>query len=217
MNYTYSIANDTLNAKVEPAKLEGEITASSITVAVDHISTNGDELVVVFSSTITAPEEATLTALVGTHDGMEVPKVLAPQQVEVTKEPTFCSPELMDGKVLYLKVHGMKATVGPLDTHEFQFTIPAEYGEVYLQGAEIYVDVLSQTDFAIKHPLAGVLEQYGYGVVNGRYLYKEKAQYASKLPAGLIISVNLTNTENVEQEFGVNFILHEIRDPNAQV
>ena len=125
----------------------------------------------------------------------------------------FASNTLQDGKVLYLKIHGMKTVIAAGATYEFQYTIP--YTEVYLQGAEIYVDVLGQTNLGVKHPVAGMLEQYGFGVVMGRFIYKEKAQYASRLPQGLIVSVEVTNPELVEQEYGVNIIMHEIREPNG--
>lgn len=122
----------------------------------------------------------------------------------------FSANKTEDGKDLYLKIHGMKAIVPPLGEHEFIFTIP--YNEAYLQGAEIFVNILSQTDMTIKHPVAGVLEQYGFDVCMGEVIYKRQAQYASRLPQGLQISAVCKNTENVDQEMGVNFILHEVRD-----
>lgn len=131
---------------------------------------------------------------------------------QVTHQNPFADNVLPDGKVLYLKIHGMKANVSAGSTHEFQFTIP--YTEVYLQGAEVYVDVLGETDLGIKHPVAGMVEQYGYQVVMGRYIYKEKAKYAARLPQGMIVSVTVTNPEPSEQEYGVNIIMHEIRDPS---
>jgi len=122
----------------------------------------------------------------------------------------FSSSMLEDGKVLYLKIHGMKAVIPAGGSHEFLFTIP--YTEAYLQGAEIFIDILSQTDMTIKHPVAGVLEQYGFNVCMGKVIYKREAKYAAKLPQGLQVSAICTNTEATEQEMGVNFILHEIRD-----
>ena len=121
----------------------------------------------------------------------------------------FSSNKLDDGSVLYLKIHGMKAMIPAGASHEFLFTIP--YAEVYLQGAEIFVDILAQTDMSVKHPIAGVLEQYGYDVCMGKVIYERESKYAARLPQGLQISAVCTNTELVEQEMGVNFLLHEIR------
>jgi hypothetical protein len=115
-----------------------------------------------------------------------------------------------DDKVLYLKIHGFKVTVPALGQEEVLFTIP--YTEAFLQGAEIFSNVLCQTDLSVKHPVAGVIEQYGYDVVVGEIKYKRQAQYASRLPQGLQISAVLKNTEDTEQEMGVNFVLHELRD-----
>jgi hypothetical protein len=85
-----------------------------------------------------------------------------------------------------------------------------------LQGLEIFQDVLSQTDMGVEHPLQpGVfIEQYGYDVCMGKVIYEREAQYASRLPQGLVVKAVVKNSENFEQEFGVNFILHEIRDPS---
>lgn len=133
---------------------------------------------------------------------------------QVQHQDAFASNILADGKVLYLKIHGMKAIIPPGGSHEFIFSIP--YAEVYLQGAEIFVDILSQTDLTIKHPALGVLEQYGYGVCMGKVIYKRESKYAARLPMGIEISANCTNTETTEQEMGVNFILHEIREEVAE-
>jgi len=119
-----------------------------------------------------------------------------------------------DGKLLYLKIHGMKANVPANGQHEFLFTIP--YTEAYLQGAEIFVDILAQSDMSVKHPVAGVIEQYGFDVCTGKIIYKRQAQYASRLPQGLQVSCICKNTEPIEQEMGVNFILHEIREPTEE-
>ena len=119
-----------------------------------------------------------------------------------------------DGKILYLKIHGMKAIVPANGTHEFLFTVP--YTEAYLQGAEIFVDILSQTDMSVKHPSGAVIEQYGFDVCTGKIVYKRQAQYASRLPQGLQVSAVCKNTEDTDQEMGVNFILHELRDPPSE-
>lgn len=139
----------------------------------------------------------------------------------VMHQDAFADNILPDGKVLYLKIHGMKAVVpaATLDIdgvtiipteHEFKFTIP--YTEVYLQGAEIFVDILAQTDMGVKHPVYGMVEQYGYNVCMGKIIYKREARYAARIPMGMEVSAVCKNVELTDQEMGVNFILHEIRD-----
>ena len=78
MEYTYSIATDTANAKVDSVKLTDEISASSITVNLNRIDTDGDSLKVVFDTSISAGEETTLTSLIGAHDGIPYPATPAP-------------------------------------------------------------------------------------------------------------------------------------------
>jgi len=117
-----------------------------------------------------------------------------------------------DDKVLYLKIHGMRAVVPANGEHSFEMQIP--YTEAYLQGLEIFQDVLSQTDMGVESPLQpGVwVEQYGFDVCMGKVIYEREAQYASRLPQGITVKALVKNSENFDQEFGVNFILHEIRD-----
>ena len=130
-------------------------------------------------------------------------------EVIKSNQSAFASSTTKDGKELYLKIHGMKAIVPANGEHEFKLVIP--YSEAYLQGAEIFVNILAQTDMTVKHPVAGVIEQYGYDVCMGEVIYKRQAQYASRLPQGLEVSALCKNTESTDQEMGVNFILHEVR------
>ena len=131
----------------------------------------------------------------------------------INHSDAFASNGTTDGKVLYTKIHGMKADVAANATHLFQFTIP--YTEIYFQGAEILVDIISVSNFTIKHPLdmANPLEQYGYDVNMGKIIYKREARYAARIPQGLVLECEVTNDTDATQEMGVNFILHEIRTP----
>ena len=131
----------------------------------------------------------------------------------VNRTGAFASNATEDGKILYTKIHGLKADVPANTTHVFQFTIP--YAEIYFQGAEILSDIVGVSDLTIKHPLdlSNPLEQYGYSVNMGKTLYKREAKYAARIPQGLILECEVTNDTNDTQEMGVNFILHEIRDP----
>lgn len=124
----------------------------------------------------------------------------------------FASNATVDGKILYTKIHGMKADVSANTTHIFQFTIP--YTEIYFQGAEILVDIVSISNFTIKHPLdlTTPLEQYGYSVNMGKIIYKREARYAARIPQGIVLECEVTNDTDSTQEMGVNFILHEIRE-----
>lgn len=116
-----------------------------------------------------------------------------------------------DGKVLYKKIHGIKADVPSGQTHSFQFQIP--YSEVFFRGAEIVVDIVSVSNFKILIPPSTVSEQYGYSVNMGKILYMRESEYTARLPQGIIIECECTNDTNETLEMGVNFLLDELREP----
>ena len=70
MTINFSISADTLNNAVDTGKLLSEIQASSITIAVDSITTNGNMLSVNFKADVSVDEQATLLGLVNAHDGV---------------------------------------------------------------------------------------------------------------------------------------------------
>lgn len=80
--YTYSIANDTANGKVNPTTLTTEIAASSIVVALDHIDTGGDVLDIWFKDPLSGADQTTLTAVVAAHTGDPAIVTTGPAQVE---------------------------------------------------------------------------------------------------------------------------------------
>ena len=69
-DYTYNVANDTLNGQLAENKLEREIQASSITIAQDGITTSNGEVTISFKIAISTAEETELTAVVAAHDGV---------------------------------------------------------------------------------------------------------------------------------------------------
>lgn len=68
--YTYSVASDTANAKLDSDKLIIEIQKSSITIAIERIDVAGDVLDVVMKDAISGVEETTLDGVVSAHDGI---------------------------------------------------------------------------------------------------------------------------------------------------
>lgn len=201
---------ETPNNKVFTPRLEKEINESSINETLERIDTEGNSVSIIFLSVLSQASNDILSNIISSHSGESYPKEGHTQKVNIQNTPAFSSNKTEDGKLLYLKIHGMKADIPGNSSHEFLFTIP--YTEAYLQGAEIFVDILAQTDMKIKHPDIGTLEQYGYQVCTGKIIYKRQSDYAAKLPMGLQISATCFNTEDTSQEMGVNFVLHEIRD-----
>lgn len=68
--FTYTISSETANGEVAPEKLREEIWDSTITIAVDSITTNNGTLTIDFKANLSAGEETTLDALVLAHDGV---------------------------------------------------------------------------------------------------------------------------------------------------
>ena len=209
MIYTYQVSTSIDSARVNLDRLTKEIEESSLAPSLERIDSSEDNLVVAFFSSVTVDEEIKLEAIIRNHSGEPLEDIEEVTKVHIGNTPAFSSNKTEDGKLLYLKIHGMKAVIPPNGSHAFLFTIP--YIEAYLQGAEIFVDILAQTDMKIKHPDIGTLEQYGYQVCTGKVIYKRQSDYAAKLPMGLQVSATCFNTEDTSQEMGVNFVLHEIR------
>lgn len=70
--YTYSIANDTLNGKVELGQLQNEIGASAIITAIDYCQAEGDVLDIWFKAALSAGDETILNGVVSAHDGIVI-------------------------------------------------------------------------------------------------------------------------------------------------
>lgn len=92
--YTYSIHDDFPNHAENSDTLTVEIGHSSITVALDHIDTNGDDCDIWFKAELSAGEETTLDGVVAAHTG--APSVRPPDEVKLA------SPETSDGKPIFL-------------------------------------------------------------------------------------------------------------------
>jgi len=69
--FTYSIANDTVQAIVNAGLLRSQIETSAITIALDSIVTVNDILTITFKANLSALEHTELTSLVNLHNGYE--------------------------------------------------------------------------------------------------------------------------------------------------
>lgn len=224
MIYNYSIVLDTPNNKAATDSLTIEINTSSIITALDYIKIIGDDLEISFKASLSTTDKTTLDNLITLHQGEHIEAIdhVESEDYPISKNTT------PDGKVLYTKIHGMKADIISGGHKRFQFTIP--YTEVYFQGAEIIEDIIGVNDFTIRHPsqvaaddfsdpdpanhiYGGHVEQYGYSVNMGVVKYIREAKYAARLPQGLVLECKVSNDTAETKEIGVNFILHDIREP----
>lgn len=133
------------------------------------------------------------------------------------KQEALASNKTLDGKLLYAKVSGVKDNVPAGTTKTITLTIP--YASCLFNGAEVVEDVHETINFYVKVPdgqggfVEAMTEQYGYNVNMGSKIYKREGAYGAKLQAGLVLTCDVTNHDTVDHVMGVNFFLHELRDP----
>lgn len=80
--YTFSIQSAFPHHVVNTVRLEQEIQASSITVALDRIETAGDACDVWFKAALSEGEQTTLQGLVAAHSGEALPDTVQPRVSE---------------------------------------------------------------------------------------------------------------------------------------
>lgn len=82
-DFTFSIANETLNGAVAQAKLTLEIRVSAITIALDGVvlDPDNDEILIIFKTDLSTAEETLLAQVVAAHDG--IPGLDDPQKFQI--------------------------------------------------------------------------------------------------------------------------------------
>jgi len=88
--YSYSISNDFPDSLVNPDKLKSEIVASSISIALDYIETNGDVCDIWFKDSLPPADKSTLDnnttspagGLIAAHDNTPNEKETSPVLIE---------------------------------------------------------------------------------------------------------------------------------------
>lgn len=213
MIYNYTISTDTKNGVADPGALASELAASSIITALNGVSIEGDILHIDFKAILVAQDQATMATIVADHTGE------AAEDEDFDKIKTFAVSDnkTEDGKILYAKIHGFKSNIAAGESHIFAFQNP--YPEIYFFGAEIMQDIIGVADFDVfapvpGHPDGGVIaEPYGYNVNLGTIKYIRETKFAARLPQGLLLRCHYTNDTAVEQEVGINYLMHELRDP----
>lgn len=123
--------------------------------------------------------------------------------------PPFKSKVLADGSKLYTRVHGVIKTITANNSDVISYTIPYTFCKI--TQIDIIENVTSQIDFEVKDPTdTAVLQQFGYGVCNGKLVYTKTSDYDSDAYSGLILNFPITNMENVDKIYGVNLYIHEV-------
>jgi hypothetical protein len=131
--YTYSISNDTVNGKVDTSRLQSEIQASLITIAIEHIDTNGDLLEILMKNDLSSQETSYLDGVVATHSG----------------EPLISDAKVTADNKLYVK-----NTARPIGT----FSCFSSYGD----NPDVVNDVGGGAPLNMSHSVGDPLTQYHY-------------------------------------------------------
>jgi hypothetical protein len=182
------------------ARLKQEIEQSVITVALDYITADSLETLVVFKADLPYADQRLLNDLVDAHIATPLPD---PDRIKV--EPVaFPNP---DGKRARLYgTHFMICAATSVTEQSYTLT-----SNRIMDGAEYLCkggQLGDYVDFEVVHPSLGVLDSFcsRWYVAEGRGLYK---LYPAFLPAGLSIRVRYTNTGAAEALLALNLFLHQ--------
>lgn len=101
VKYTYSIQNDFPNHKVASDRLAQEIRSSAILIALDYISTSGDNCDIWFKYSISTADHNVLDALVAVHSGQPLVSTM-PEPVRLYAADDSPIQYTSDGKLIQL-------------------------------------------------------------------------------------------------------------------
>lgn len=220
MNYNRSVINDISSNKVDLTRLRDEILNSTISPQLDNLRLNGDDLIISYTSNLTAEEIVVQDSILSAHSGEPYPEETAPQQVSVVEEiapPPFANKALSTGQKLFKRIHGVQSTISANSTGTIQLTVP--YTQAKINGLEIIGSSPGDTgNFNVYDNAAGTistipnykLNQFGFNVCMRPEFHKEESKYDADVILGMVLELEFTNNQNTDQLIGVNFILHEL-------
>ena len=70
--YAYSIANDTLNGRVDSSSLYDDIIQSNITIALSAVNTSDDNLYIEMKDELSVDDKTILDGIISQHDGIKI-------------------------------------------------------------------------------------------------------------------------------------------------
>ena len=224
--YTYSIANDTLNAKADLAALEVEVRGSAIITAHDYTQALGDVLDIYMKDAVSAGDKTILDGIISTHTGDSIAEEHT--LVDVHQTPAFADKKVtVNGleKSLFKRVHGVSITIAAGVTGYLDFVIP--YNTVKFTGAEIFgvqkgdqldflvLDTPTNTVSGLDVPTYGanfLLNQFGFNVkMPAVGEYKNTSQYDADLIKDMVIECAYKNNGNAAITIDMNVEIHEVK------
>lgn len=137
--YTYSITDDTANAKLAADALKKEIEDSSIVIALDYIAALGDILDVYMKDSLSTGDETTLNNTVSAHTGVGLDA--DPETVTVSNETPVHTFALAEGSNLRARLIGIhknatatKNTITNIDWEIPQVSYLGQNKQTYMDG-----------------------------------------------------------------------------------
>jgi len=191
----YSIAGDTLNGAVLPAKLHGEITLAGF----GYVETEEDELRVYFDHDLSGAELGDLDAIVAAHDGIpapglsfRVPSKIVNDPKEITSDQTF------------VDLGGVVTTLGAFISDASK-AVGRFVGSIKTQGAGAELDVVQDSDGSsiLNAPYAlpdtaGVWTPLSFSTEKPPHLYQETFMLMGRLNGASAASVRYTTLSLLE-------------------
>lgn len=215
----FNISTDIVSAKVNLPRLQTEIIdnfgQTPLLLRID-----GNFLNIEFSSSLSAEDQATITAIVAAHSGEPYPEPPSISQVKVVEEVAsapFASKQLSNGQKLFKRVHGVSKTIAANSTDTIQLIVP--YSQAKINGLEIVgarhgdtanFNVYDTADGTISSIPNYKLNQFGFNVNLAKDFYKEKSQYDADIIQNMVLELEITNNNDTEVLIGANFILHQL-------
>lgn len=212
---SYSIVNDTANARVNLIDLQAEINASSISPTLDSISTEGDLIVFDFGAPLNAGDEVVLGAVLAAHNGDIPSEAVVDPVIRISSEPAFADKIMVDGKKLYGRVEGREFPL-VIGVNYLDFDIP--YAACKITGIElINGSVGDKIDLFVLDDDVGTystipnypLNQFGFSVNVAKDLYQRESRYDADLYYNMTVSV-VYYSQDAKSVY-INYSLHEVK------
>lgn len=191
------------------AQLEQEIRNSTITKALESISSLENQITVKFKDTLTEAELELLTTLIQNH----IPQPVNNTTI-ITASP-FDSKVLENNKRLFKRFIGVQYTLSQGE-NVLLYTIP--YPWVKIDGIEIInCSILDKVDFEVLDSVNGnysgipnfKLNQFGFSVNLPEGFYSVRSKYDSDLYQGMQIMLKYFSSN--QKTIGINLDLHEVK------
>jgi hypothetical protein len=199
--------------EVNIEQLDQEIRASSITVALDTITSLCLDVKITFKASISIAEKQVLDDIVAAHVPQPTPDDVL---IARTINETFTSKNLVDGKKLFVRNHGYSHELA-IGANDIEITIPyahCKINELEVIGSEIGDKVNFKVLDSVNGDYTTIpkyqLNQFAFNLNLSKDHYRRHCSYDADLYLGMIILIEYDSKS--AKDVGVNIVLHEVKD-----